>query len=106
VLWNKSVPWILLPCALLYLANAGTSPVYYLNDISLTCLALSIVAIYGNGWAHNDAFPTLKVTVVYNWMWLGSQSFRSHHSPRTGSDTDLSQRISYLMPWSLYGCSG
>jgi hypothetical protein len=85
VLWNKSVPWILLPFALVYLANAGTSLAYYLRYLSLTYLALSIVVIYGNGWAHNDAFPTLTVTVVYNWMWLGSQFFRYHHSqPKDG----------------------
>jgi exosortase/archaeosortase len=94
VLWNKSVPWILLPFTLLYLANAGTSLICQPIDLSLTCLALSILVIYGNGWAHKDTFPTLAVTLAYEWMWFGSQSFRYCHSAGTASHMALTQRTS------------
>jgi hypothetical protein len=73
MLWNKSIRWILLPFTLIYLALVGTSLVRFPSDSSLTCTALSIVDIYGNGWAHKQTFPTLSVSLAYNWMWLGGE---------------------------------
>jgi hypothetical protein len=80
MLWNKSVPWILLPFALVYLASVGTSLIRNLRDRLLICPALSIVVIYGNGWAHKETFPTLAVTLAYEWMWLGSKCIKCGYS--------------------------
>jgi hypothetical protein len=85
VLWNKSVPWILVPFALVYLVNAGTSLICYTSGLTLTCVALSIVVVYGNGWAHKDTFPTSAITLVYEWTWLGSECIGCRYGQGTAS---------------------
>jgi hypothetical protein len=106
MLWNKSVPWILLPFTFVYLASVGMSLIRDPRTRLMRWLALSIVVIYGNGWVHKETFPTLAVTLAYEWMWLGSKCIGCGCSRGAVSDYALSQRTSSSMPWSLYGCSG